>query len=70
MLQASAKFSGNRGEVKLTVDKLQLIHAMYNLSEIMLQYPPDEHTLHDSTLQNDCSDLEKQYLNKFINDVS
>lgn len=66
VLQLSSRFS----EAKLAVDKLLLIHAMYNLGEIFNICRPDQPTLRDESLQTDCLKLEKEYMEKFISKVS
>ncbi|CAH1134952.1 unnamed protein product [Ceutorhynchus assimilis] len=66
VLQLAAEFSSNEKNNQLTVDKLPLIHAMHNLAELLDMYQSNDHTLRDSTLRQDCIELEKQYIEKFM----
>lgn len=70
VLQLSARFSGDNSEAKITVDKLLIIHAMYNLSEVLDSHQPNHQTLRDETVRTDCLKLEKEYMEKFITEVS
>lgn len=70
VLQLSSRFCAKNSEVKLAVDKLLLIHAMHNLVEVFNISKPDQPTLRDESLQNDCLKLEKEYMEKFITKVS
>ncbi|XP_074033441.1 E3 ubiquitin-protein ligase SHPRH isoform X2 [Leptinotarsa decemlineata] len=63
-----ARFSGEQGEIKLTVDKPQVIHTLYNLAEVLDNFKPDQPTLRDGNLRNDCKDLEEKYMEKFISE--
>lgn len=42
---------------------------MYNLGEILTTYTPQERTLRDDTLLEDCAKFEKQYIEKFMKEV-
>ncbi|CAG9838516.1 unnamed protein product [Diabrotica balteata] len=68
VLQLVAKFSVENSKIKLTVDKPQVIHTLYNLAEVLDIYPPEHPTLRDSSLRNDCEELETKYLEKFISE--
>ncbi|KAF7281635.1 hypothetical protein GWI33_004494 [Rhynchophorus ferrugineus] len=70
VLQLSARFAVEEKQGKLTVDKLPLIHAMYNLAEVLDIYESGEHTLRDGTLRDDCLTLEKQYIEKFMKETA
>lgn len=70
VLQLSSRFSAKNSEAKIAVDKLLLIHAMYNLGEVLNICRPDQPTLRDESLQTDCITLEKEYMEKFISKVS
>ncbi|KAJ8921378.1 hypothetical protein NQ315_002994 [Exocentrus adspersus] len=65
VLQLAARFSEGNKEAKLTVDKLQVIHTMYNLAQILDTCQPSEPTLRDGTLRRDCAELEEKYIEKF-----
>lgn len=69
VLQLSTRFSVEKTEVNLEIDKLQLIHTMHNLSEILEMYPRIPPTLRDSTLREECKVLEKEYLERFAKQV-
>lgn len=69
VLQLSARFTDDKTSIKLAVDKLQLIHTMHNLSEILQITPDVEPTLRDDNLQRECGELEQRYIKKFINQV-
>ncbi|XP_050307635.1 E3 ubiquitin-protein ligase SHPRH isoform X2 [Anthonomus grandis grandis] len=68
VLQLAAKFSKEEKEGKFHIDKLPLIHCMYNLAEVFKTHPPKEPTLRDDTLAQDCAALETQYITKFMNE--
>ncbi|XP_057665468.1 E3 ubiquitin-protein ligase SHPRH isoform X2 [Diorhabda carinulata] len=68
VLQLVARFSGDKCEAKLTIDKPQVIHTLYNLAEIISIYPPEQPTLRDENLKTDCIELERKYMEKFISD--
>lgn len=70
VLQLAARFSEGNKEAKLTVDKLQVIHTMHNLAQVLDTCQPDEPTLRDGTLRRDCADLEQKYMEKFRKEVS
>ncbi|KAJ8932032.1 hypothetical protein NQ314_015005 [Rhamnusium bicolor] len=68
VLQLAARFSEDNKEVKLTVDKLQIIHTMYNLAEVLDICQPNQPTLRDGNLRKDCAELEQKYVEKFMNE--
>nr|CAI5818280.1 unnamed protein product [Callosobruchus analis] len=70
VLQLKARFSEGQKDTKLSVDKLQLVHTMHNLAEILEQHPPDHPTLRDESLRKDCIEVEQQYMEKFLNETS
>lgn len=61
VLQLSQRF-----KAKLAVDNLQLIHTMHNLSEVLAACPPVQPTLRDHTMVEDCAELEKQHIIRYI----
>lgn len=68
VLQLYARFTDDKNEVtKLNVDKLQVIHSMYNLAEILDHLPNYEPTLRDSQLRENSIELEQKYMQKFMN---
>ncbi|CAH1988087.1 unnamed protein product [Acanthoscelides obtectus] len=70
VLQLRATFSDGRAGTKLPVDKLQLVHTMHNLAEVLEQHPPKQPTLRDELLRKDCIEVEHKYMEKFINEAS
>ncbi|XP_028150030.1 E3 ubiquitin-protein ligase SHPRH isoform X2 [Diabrotica virgifera virgifera] len=68
VLQLVAKFSEENSKIRLTVDKPQVIHTLYNLAEVLDIYPPEHPTLRDTSLRNDCEEVETKYLEKFISE--
>lgn len=70
VLQLSSRFSGKNSEANIAVDKLLLIHAMHNLAEIFDSCAPNQPTIRDGRLRTDCLELEKEYIEKFIQKVS
>lgn len=55
----------------IKIDKLQRIHTLYNLNEILKDprnrnLPP---TLRDENLTDECEKIEKQYMEKFVSEV-
>lgn len=70
VLQLAARFSLDEKEGNLTIDKLPMIHAMYNLAEVLVIHPSSEHTLRDGTLKDDRIALEKQYIEKFMEETA
>lgn len=69
VLQLCSRFSGKNSEANIAVDKLLIIHAMFNLAEVFKYCPPNEPTLRDGSLPSDCLELEKDYMEKFIQKV-
>lgn len=67
VLQLADRFSKEKEEV--TLDKLQLIHTMHNLGEVLSTAPPVAPTLRDSSLREDCKKLEEKYIQKYISQV-
>lgn len=52
---------------KVTADRLQRIHTLYNLAELLDSHPEGiPPTLRDANLRQEASDLETSYLNKCI----
>lgn len=43
---------------------------MHNLAQVLETFSPKKHTLRDGTLKQDCAELEKQYIQKFMKEVS
>nr|CAH7738165.1 unnamed protein product [Callosobruchus chinensis] len=70
VLQLRARFSEGKKDTKLSVDKLQLVHTMHNLAEVLEQNPPDHPTLRDEFLRKDCIEVEQQYMEKFLHETS
>lgn len=68
VLQLYVRFSEEEKIAKLSVDKLQIIHTIHNLAEIVKICPNVDKTLRDDNLEKDCVDLEQKYLEKFITD--
>ncbi|CAG9815357.1 unnamed protein product [Phaedon cochleariae] len=68
VLQLKSRFSEEHGEAKLTVDKPQVIHTLYNLAEVLDDHTPDQPTLRDCDLRKDCGELEEKYMEKFIDE--
>ncbi|XP_044756394.1 E3 ubiquitin-protein ligase SHPRH [Coccinella septempunctata] len=66
VMHLSARFSEEKSENNLTVDKLQLIHTMHNLADLLEKNVGIPPTLHDDTLRHDCEILEQKYIQKFI----
>ncbi|RZC37273.1 E3 ubiquitin-protein ligase SHPRH [Asbolus verrucosus] len=67
VLQLFTRFTEEEKVAKLTVDKLQVIHSMHNLAEILDIFPSvADRTLRDETLRKDCAELEQKYIEKFI----
>lgn len=69
VLQLSSRFTEEKNENHLTIDKLQLVHTMYNLSEILSSCPPVQPTLRDHTIQDEYLLLEKRYMERYISEV-
>lgn len=69
VLQLSSRFTEDKTEIHLTVDKLQLVHTMYNLAEVLLSCPPVQPTLRDDTLREECVQLEKKYMDRYASEV-
>uniref|UniRef100_A0A6P7GAB7 E3 ubiquitin-protein ligase SHPRH-like n=1 Tax=Diabrotica virgifera virgifera TaxID=50390 RepID=A0A6P7GAB7_DIAVI len=60
-------FPGTMGFCReLSSDKLQVIHTLYNLAEVLDMYPPEHPTLRDTSLRNDCEEWEQKYLRERI----
>lgn len=57
-------------DMKYHVDVLQIIHAMHNLAEVLGKHPPLERTLRDSTIKEDCLEMEKKYMKRCNDNVS
>lgn len=70
MLQISADFTPEKAKTPLSIDKLQLIHTMHNLAEIIVTCTDVGDTLRDHRLKEDCAALQDEYLQKYINRVS
>lgn len=66
VLQIAADFTSDRAKTLLSVDKLQLIHTMHNLAEIITATTDVGDTLRDHRLKEDCADLQDQYMQKYI----
>uniref|UniRef100_A0AAR5Q841 RING-type domain-containing protein n=1 Tax=Dendroctonus ponderosae TaxID=77166 RepID=A0AAR5Q841_DENPD len=71
VLQLAAKFSlvERDGCGKIDVDKLPLIHAMHNLADVLETHQPKMRTIRDSSLRKDCTELEKQYIEKTMKET-
>jgi hypothetical protein len=69
VLQLYTRFTEEEKVAKLTVDRLQVIHTMHNLAEILEMCPVEDRTLRDDTLRKDCADLEQKYIERFISQV-
>ncbi|XP_044258765.1 E3 ubiquitin-protein ligase SHPRH [Tribolium madens] len=68
VLQLYTRFTEEEKISKLQVDKLQVIHTMYNLAEILdANTGKFARTLRDENLRKDCADLEQKYIERFIN---
>lgn len=67
VLQLAERF--NMGNEQLTVDSLQLIHTMYNLSEILATASPVPPTLRDASLTDERKKLEEKYIGRYLNQV-
>ncbi|KAI4457698.1 e3 ubiquitin-protein ligase shprh family member [Holotrichia oblita] len=65
VLQFSARFCDKNSDIKLEIDKLQLIHTMYNLSEVLEIHPSVPPTLRDASIKTECKLLEKEYMERF-----
>ncbi|KAL1506154.1 hypothetical protein ABEB36_005568 [Hypothenemus hampei] len=70
VLQLVSEYSKNAKDDKLEIDVLLIIHAMYNLSEILTYYTPTERTLRDDTLSQDCINLERKYIEKVMKETT
>ncbi|ENN71679.1 hypothetical protein YQE_11603, partial [Dendroctonus ponderosae] len=72
VLQLAAKFSlvERDGCGKIDVDKLPLIHAMHNLADVLETHQPKMRTIRDSSLRKDCTELEKQYIEKTMKEAT
>lgn len=70
VMHLSARFSEDKTQNHLSVDKLQLIHTMHNLADLIDKNPGITPTLRDASLRNDCKILEQNFIQKFINNVS
>lgn len=69
ILHLESKFSQENSESKLSVDKLQLIHTLHNLAEVIEEHPPKSKTLRDEYLREHCSEMEQKYVEKFMSQV-
>ncbi|KAJ3664999.1 hypothetical protein Zmor_000523 [Zophobas morio] len=67
VLQLYTRFTEEEKIAKLSVDKLQVVHAMHNLAEVLDTCATNGATLRDDTLRRDCQEVEKKYIEKFIN---
>ncbi|XP_008201431.1 E3 ubiquitin-protein ligase SHPRH isoform X2 [Tribolium castaneum] len=68
VLQLYTRFTEEEKISKLNVDKLQVVHTMHNLAEILDANPGKfARTLRDENLRKDCADLEQKYIERFIN---
>lgn len=58
-------------EAFIKVDKLQQIHTLYNLNEVLSNksYPTPPPTLRDETLKQDLELLQCKYMDKYIVEV-
>uniref|UniRef100_A0A1Y1LAC0 RING-type domain-containing protein n=3 Tax=Photinus pyralis TaxID=7054 RepID=A0A1Y1LAC0_PHOPY len=70
VMQLAARFNNEEDKKQLTIDKLQLIHTMHNLAEIIETYPNMPPTLRDQQLRQDCLNLQEKYLEKYITQSS
>ncbi|KAK4881219.1 hypothetical protein RN001_004538 [Aquatica leii] len=66
VLQLAARFDAEDNKKGVCVDKLQLIHTMYNLAEVIENHPPLHPTLRDDTLKQDYLNLQDKYMAKYI----
>ncbi|KAF5302451.1 hypothetical protein FQR65_LT08541 [Abscondita terminalis] len=66
VLQLAARFNVEDNKKAISVDTLQLIHAMYNLAAVIETHPPAHPTLRDDTLKQDYTNLQDKYMTKFI----
>lgn len=69
VLQLSARFCDKNTDVSLEIDKLQLIHTMHNLSEILEIHSSIPPTLRDASIKTECKLLEKEYMERFTKQV-
>lgn len=70
VLQISADFTPEKAKTPLSIDKLQLIHTMHNLAEVIVTCTDVGDTLRDHRLKEDCAALQDEYLQKYIKQVS
>ncbi|XP_018318562.1 E3 ubiquitin-protein ligase SHPRH [Agrilus planipennis] len=70
VLQLAARFNGESQKTEgSTIDKLQLIHTMHNLADVLDMKPNVAPTLRDSTLRNDCRALQEKFIDKYIKET-
>lgn len=55
----------------INIDKLQRIHTLYNLNEVLSDknYPSPPPTLRDDKLLEECELVQRQYMEKYINET-
>lgn len=69
VLKLFARFSDKTNETNLEIDRLQLIHTMHNLSEVLEIHKSAPPTLRDASLKEECDVLEKEYMERFTKQV-
>ena len=69
VLQLSKKYSSDTKDIILSIDKLQLIHAMYNLNDVLIRFPDVQSTFRNEHLIEDCKKVELEYVQRFEKQV-
>lgn len=62
----AARFNSEDSKKGLCVDKLQVIHTLHNLAEVLESSPPVPPTLRDHVLREDCISLQEKYMEKYV----
>lgn len=68
-MQLAARFDTSDSKKCVIVDKLQLIHTVHNLAEVLEHTPSVPPTLRDSNLKQYTRELQETYVEKYISQV-
>lgn len=69
VIQLSKKYSCETKDIILNIDKLQLIHTMHNLNDVLIRFPNIQSTLRNEHLIEDCKKVELEYTERFEKQV-
>lgn len=70
VLRLHTRFTKEEKLSKLHIDKLQVIHTLYNLAEILDEQPEDfGRSVRETSLRKECAGMEQSYIERFTHEV-